>query len=640
MKSRLLIALATLVGVLGSLLVAAPSQAAVAYHAFVSTKYISISSSGAGVISMSCHTSKRCRGSVYFGGSVDRKRSFSIPARGSRRVTVQITPDDRADPHNGTNANGYWANPGQDLYVNEDSPKNITHVYKVTTETSIGSRKITGVVKGTGAMSDLKVALIRKLRGGSSEVVGSPRSVTNGGSYAFTSRLGTNNSRGSSYVLRISGRDKDGARRAWYWRGADGNGDGGGRFLRDASSVRVTKAGDFEADFIYSSIIGSAPKGTTVRVAAPPSSFPSDSLYRRELDVPSCANYYGRTTSDGSYRVDFLPVDGDATDKRYMVSVGAGSRTVWAGMNGTEEFGSCHDVLNHKLSSANLIPLGSAVYERDPISFREGNDLTVTAKFSGFSTESSDRWITIREMVPGLRILDTPIVAQGGGVLSSSGKSATKTFSNLPPGQYSVEVGRRTGCSSWSGSVYSNNKAYFNGADRGAEGWKSFSTLKSLPGSANSGLERIAIAHGATYAKHGKRPSGKAGWMYRGYCKALGQGTVNSESSLHGWGQSINKTTSTNTKGAVVKGRVTRSGGRSNKEMMVRLSSSDGKRVIRTDLTDSRGNFYVAGLPSGNWTISVNPDSWRGIGRSFSGKHSIRVTAGKTYSAGTLKFSG
>jgi hypothetical protein len=48
----------------------------------------------------------------------------------------------------------------------------------------------------------------------------------------------------------------------------------------------------------------------------------------------------------------------------------------------------------------------------------------------------------------------------------------------------------------------------------------------------------------------------------------------------------------------------------------------------------------VAGLASGTYTISVNSDSWRGIGRTFTGKHTITVKAGHTYSAGTLTFHG
>ena len=200
-----------------------------------------------------------------------------------------------------------------------------------------------------------------------------------------------------------------------------------------------------------------------------------------------------------------------------------------------------------------------------------------------------------------------------------------------------MEVGRRTGCSTWYPSVYSNNKAYFNGADRGAESWKSFSKLASLPGTASSGLERIAIAHGATYAKQGKS-SGKAGWMYRDYCKALGEGTINSLTVDAG--SSSTKVTSTNDKGAVVTGRVSRSGGRTNKEMMVRLSSAAGTLVLRTDLTDNGGTSYVAGLASGTYSISVNSDSWRGIGRTFIGRHSITVKNGHVYNVGTLGFKG
>ncbi len=147
----------------------------------------------------------------------------------------------------------------------------------------------------------------------------------------------------------------------------------------------------------------------------------------------------------------------------------------------------------------------------------------------------------------------------------------------------------------------------------------------------------MAIAFGATYAKQGKS-SGKAGWMYRGYCKAYGEGTVNSLTVSPTSASS--KTTSTNDKGAIVRGHVSRTGGRTNKEMMVRLSNSGGTIVLRTDFTDSSGNFYIAGLASGKYTISVNSDSWRGIGRTFSGKHSITVKRGHTYSAGTLKFKG
>jgi hypothetical protein len=84
---------------------------------------------------------------------------------------------------------------------------------------------------------------------------------------------------------------------------------------------------------------------------------------------------------------------------------------------------------------------------------------------------------------------------------------------------------------------------------------------------------------------------------------------------------------------------VSRTPGRTNKEMMVTLSSRDGKRVLRTDLTDGKGNFYVAGLAPGRYQISVNADSWRGIGRAFKGRHFITVKAGRVKNAGNLRFS-
>jgi hypothetical protein len=289
-------------------------------------------------------------------------------------------------------------------------------------------------------------------------------------------------------------------------------------------------------------------------------------------------------------------------------------------------------MLDYKFSRTNLIALASSNYTRNitaPATYKSTN---VKARYSGFSPTVFDEYVRIRERVPGLQVLDTPIVAEGG-----TGSDHVKTF-NLPYGQYYVEVGRRTGCSTWYPSRYANNKAYFNGADRGAESWKSFSTLSSLPGNSTSGLEAVAIRYGATYAKQGKRPRGYAGWMYRDYCKSLGAGTINSLTVSSS--SATTKLTSVDTKGAIVKGHVTRTGGRTNKEMMVRLSSSGGTLVLRTDYTDGGGNFYVAGLASGKYTISVNSDSWRGIGRTFTGKHTITVKRGHVYSAGTLRFKG
>ncbi|MFI5428192.1 carboxypeptidase-like regulatory domain-containing protein [Aeromicrobium sp. UC242_57] len=128
--------------------------------------------------------------------------------------------------------------------------------------------------------------------------------------------------------------------------------------------------------------------------------------------------------------------------------------------------------------------------------------------------------------------------------------------------------------------------------------------------------------------------------MYRSHCKANGAGKY-VKVNVSDTGSSYTKSVSlTSSKGAKVSGRVTRTGGRTNKEILVRLSSTDGVRVLRTAMTDGAGRFTVSGLPSGNWSVAVNSDSWRGIGRAFKGRHSIRVTAGKSYSVGTLQFRG
>jgi hypothetical protein len=265
-----------------------------------------------------------------------------------------------------------------------------------------------------------------------------------------------------------------------------------------------------------------------------------------------------------------------------------------------------------------------------------GNTLTVAGKFSGFkATVQGDRWVSLREAQPAVATLDSPVVAEKR--LEATGVA---TFGDLPPGRYYVELGRRTGCADWYPSRYSNNNTYFKGLDRGSERWKTFPYLSKLQGNRKSGLERRAREvqpNPATDAGQGKRPSGAAGWMYRNHCKALGYGRV-STIDIAGTGTS-SRVSLRSKRGGVVKGHVSRAKGRTNKEMLVTLSSTDGKRVLRTDLTDGGGNFYVAGLAPGRYRISVNADSWRGIGKKFKGRQFITVKAGRTRNAGNLKFT-
>lgn len=633
-----------LIALVVSLLSALPAQAASRYYASVKTTRIALASNGTGQVPVRCsHKSKSCKGKIWFRDDTGspRARSYSVKPRKTSYVAVSLHTNAPDNPYNAP------AVPGRDiksvanvrLTVAETSPRRATHYYNTTTETRLTRQDITGTVTGVGSAlaKNVRVDLVRTIRGGNVQIVKGQNLPTNGGRYRLGVSLGANNASSSAYRLRISGTDHNGVRRSWYWRGSDNRPSGGGAHLRDGSQIRATRLNDFRANFTYGSISGTTAPGAEVTVAAPPPSYSGGSTTLRELDLTRCANIFGQTKANGagSYVVGFLPITG-STSNRYMIGVKYGSTQAWYGRTSTR-FGSCYDITNYSYKKTNLITLTSPLVKSLSAS-ASGNRVTVKARYSRAykPTQQGDRWIRIREKIPGARVLDAPVVAEG--FASSSG---VRTFENVRPGTYWVEVGRRTGCSDWYPSKFSNNNAYFKGSDRASERWKSFSRLRNLPGGKNSGFEghaRKISPNPATNAQNSIK-RGYAGWMYRGYCKAYGAGTVNTL-KVSGTGKRITKTTSTNRQGAVVKGRVTRTKGRTNKEIMVRLSSSAGTRVIRTDLTDGKGVFYIAGLPSGSWTISVNSDSWRGIGRKFSGKKSVKVKAGHGYNVGTLRFDG
>ena len=498
------------------------------------------------------------------------------------------------------------------------------------------SQLITGTITGpggAGSVGPIRVELIEVVRGGNTKVVRFANGLGDGSAYSFKVALNGKKKRNKAskpYRLRISTPAAGGGSRSWYWRGRNGATTGGGRHLRDASVVTATKGGAFRADFRYSSISGTAPQGAQVTVAGAPATYKGGRDARRELDMPGCANVFATSTvTNGTYRADFLPyLPGD---KRYMVSVRAGGDERW-----NNSFGSCFDVQNYRYSRANMLALEPAGLNYPVTAGATGNTLTVAGKFSGFkATVQGDRWVSLREAQPAVAILDSPVVAEKR--LEATG---TTTFGDLPPGRYYVELGRRTGCADWYPSRYSNNNTYFKGLDRSAERWKTFPYLSKLQGNRKSGLERRAREvqpNPATDAAQGKRPGGAAGWMYRTHCKALGYGRV-STIDIAGTGTS-NRVSLRSKRGGVVKGHVSRAKGRTNKEMLVTLSSTDGKRVLRTDLTDGGGNFYVAGLAPGRYKISVNADSWRGIGKKFKGRQFITVKAGRTRNAGNLRFT-
>lgn len=635
MKYRGVLLLPTLGAVVAGLLVASPAEAA-SHKTYLRSKNIAISSSGKGKVAIACKSSRTCKGTLRFGGS-SKTTKYSVPGKQTVYRPVALGLGDSANPHRGgTSKNGqYFYKNRQKLQIVETSPKKASTTYSVTTETLKSRQQITGVVQAVGGsqVSGIRVELLRLVRGGNTNVVDFANDLSNGSRYKFSVPLGANNSPSGQFRLRISAKDQNGISRTWFWRGSDAAPTGGGRYLSESSPVQANKKSAFDADFRYSSIRGTAPSGTMVTAVAPARSYKGGRNVTRELDFVGCGNAYGETTaSSGTYRIDFLPYR--AGERRYMVSARRGSVDAWYGRTG-ERFGSCFDVGNYAYSTANLIDLnGSAPATRDVQVSASGIDITVDGSFAGFSpTEQGDRWIRLRERAPGVPILDAPVVAERLANSNANGR-----FSNVPPGNYWVELGRRTGCSDWYPSRYPNNAAYLNGQDRGAERWKAFRKLSDLP----SGLRtkaRAANPNPATNTQN-KVKSGSRGWMYRSHCRAVGAGKYVAV-SVRDTGSSYTKSVALRAaKGASVSGRVVRLGGRTNKEILVRLSSTDGVRVLRTAMTDGSGRFTVSGLPSGNWSVAVNSDSWRGIGRAFKGRHSVRVKAGKHYSVGTLRFNG
>jgi hypothetical protein len=656
MKLRLIAMLLAIPALVAGLLVISPAEA-VSHSTYVTTKSVTItdvsstSSQAYGKIAVSCSSSKGCSGTIGFVGSPQLYRAYSIKGRSTATLTLYMDKSNPAYPethgslHGDNQASKYKVVTGVQIYLNESRPSNIAPIYyTVQTETkSIGGIYYT-VTGPTTGLKNISVELYRMVPGGNTkrtyrdEIFNPAKGISFIQAGSFPSSLGVNNASPASLRIRLTATDDLGKLHSWWWKGTDGATTGGGRYLRDASAVYGVKGG-FDVPIRFGTITGGeADPGATVRAFAPPTSITTNPAIRRDFDVPSCANILSESTvtGTGDYVIPFLPYS-QAVDARYMINTKENSKSIWLGKTGVPSFGSCYAITDYGYGTThrtNLISLhGDTAAAADAVEVATYS-LTVKGHFSGFTPTYSDTIIGVREQVPDLHILDTPLITE-----AAPDSSRKKTFV-LPAGHYFVEVGRRTGCSAWYASHYPNNSAYLNGEDRGAEAWKAFTTLHSLPGSKTTGLESIAVEHGASYdaGKQDDKPSGYAGWMYRDHCKALGTGSYTTM-----W---VNATSepvrdaNTVYEGAVVKGRVTRTGGRTNKEMMVRLSSSDGTKVLRTDLTDSSGYFYVAGLTDGTYTISVNSDSWRGIGRTFSGKHSITVRRGHLYNAGTLKFSG
>lgn len=634
MTSRPLALLLALPALLAGLLVAAPADAA-SFYLSVKSSSVAISSAGSGKVFVKCYSSSTCRGSVWFEGDSAKKKSYSVPAKSGQYVAVALTTTGPLNPATHGVDKGDYSAVAATLWVQESSPKSYKHSYNVSLETPVTVQSITGTVTGKSPFAtNVKVELWSLVRGGNMILNKQSDVIPNGGTFSFGVRLGTNNSPSASYRLKITGFDQGGTFRTWYWRGTDGAARGGARYVREASSVVATKTANYKADFNYGTISGnvhyaggSGIDDANVTVAAPPTSY-STAAENRELDLTGCANVFGetKTSSTGNYTVNFLPYIPSISDQRYMVQAkpefsSSDLTPVW-----NNQYGSCFDAMDYSRSRDNLISLHGDGLATQSFDMRQSqNSLMVNANYGFTPTGNGDRWIRIREKIPGYPVLSCPVIAEGMG-----NADGVRYFNNLPAGKYWVEIGRRTGASFWYASRYPNNSAYFTGADRGSEAWKTV----------NGKYAEYQKSYDMGYVAR-TPPAGRKGWMYRGHVKAVSAGLITT-ASFSTMASTLDRhdVVKTVSRGAVVRGHLRRSGGRTNKEMLIRLSSSDGTKVLRTDLTDGSGNFEITGLASGSYTISVNSDSWRGISRRFSGKHSIKVSAGHGYSAGTLYFVG
>jgi hypothetical protein len=444
--------------------------------------------------------------------------------------------------------------------------------------------------------------------------------------------LGRNNASTPSYRVSVSAH-VDGTEREWFWRGDSsgaGGTTGGGKMVREAHAVAINKYRDFQANFRYGTLSGdldgTGAASAEVRVVAPPVSMPSATSDRRGLDVPYCANEFGAdTASSGHYSITFLPRS-DNGDKRYLVVVNPTGSAEEATVGGSGQvYASCHAAKKYSDSTSDddLISYssGSSSWSAGTVNIDGDNRAVSVDVDAGTSLASNDLWATVREYVPGTKILDRPILQAG-----KTNDSGFKSFSGLRPGKYWIEVGRRVGCSTWYPSIYHNNDAYLEGSDRGNEAWKTV----------DGKYPEYQTSY--TYGYVAKTPpSGYVGWMYRDVCLANSSGMYQLVSSMSGTPPMAEATLK---KGATISGHVTRAGGKSNKELLVSAYSTGGVLVMRSAYTNSKGDFKIRGLASGNYRILVNGDSWRGIGRAFDGTHTKKVTAGNAYSVGTLRFNG
>jgi len=559
--------------------VAAPAEAAAALT--TRTSVVAMSTDGYGSVYARCAKRTACKGKVWVQGSANQPRSFTVKGRSARWVTFRHS--------------AWKSQPTAVVRMSGASPQ------RVQVEAAVRYGTISGTIARTGgpAATGVKVELWRLGSRNRNVLVSTATDVErNAGRFAFRVRMGANNGPSAKYKLHVIG-TSGGERRSWWWRGNSTGGFAGGtRDLATGSTIRVTRAGKYRwvANARYSAISGQvrngsrAVGGTEVTIVGRPPYWSRSSRVLRDLDFMACANVYGRTTTNsaGRYQVGFLP-----TSSARIYGIKPTSGGLWFGA-GDRAWGSCHGLINNRAesrSSARMLQLPNGGLSGRVQNIGRGRT-AVSVSVGGYQGPSSsakvDRYLTVREYAKGRKILSSDVVRA---------TSARKV--SLGEGYYWFEIGRRTGCQAWYKSRYKNNDGYFNGLDRGFEKWK---------------------------AKNHR--------MYRQHCRAW---TTGSYKLVYVSGSS-QRVRLVNYKGGSVSGRVTAAKVKPRTELMIRLTSTDGKKIYRTAMTDGGGRFKVTGLASGRYRIVVNADSWRGISRAFSGKKTVKVSRGKNTSVGTLRF--
>ena len=602
-----LISLGAFPALLVGMLAASPAEAATSY-VVVTTESIAVDSVGNAKVWAKCtNRSKGCYGKIWFHGGSAKSQSFTIAKSSAEYVDIKLDKANNSsvDPWVAGGTGPLNQKPAK---VRVQESNGAYKDYDVTLEKRVATQTIRASVSGNGlAPSDVRVTMHR-VSGLKTTRIGTDYKAP----YEFKVALGTNNASSAAYRLSVSGL-VDGARHEWFYRSSQA-----GRYIAEGSDVRAAKTAAREIVFAYGDITGqvtgtshtSGIKGATVRIAAVPVTMPSSSIDLRELDVPYCANDFEtvKTNSAGNYTASFLPASG-----RYVVQVAAPAglttnykpyMTLWNSAKGT-----CLGVRDLDSTHRLVGPYNPEL---------AASDAKITGKLSFSATPTyNDRYVILRTADKNRTIVDRSVAP------SSSNRY---TFENVAPGKYVVEYARRPGCTDWYPSRYTDNYAYLQGEDRGNERWKTV----------NGKYAEYEKSNAMGYTAK-TPPSGYRGWMYRDHCAEIHAEHTSSPREVTGpaasQGATINFTLN---KGAWVSGRVSREGGKSNKEMLVIAYRKDNKFVTRTAITDGSGRFKMTGLASGSWSMMVNSDSWRGIGRSFSGIHTKTVTAGHGYSIGSL----